>query len=149
MSTKKIKAKRAQPARSALFAAYRGTVYVAHAGARTIVLNYRSKCRELDQLLKQKKLKTALFITGWNPMSVSTPAKNAAFNKKLLKLLSKRYSNIYNGCGIGEVPTWAPEHSYMVLGVKKTDAFAIAKAFKQAAFGFYESGSYEIVDTGI
>ncbi|WP_207535732.1 DUF3293 domain-containing protein [Desertivirga arenae] len=90
---------------------------------------------DLDELLKAQNQTDYAYITAWNPFSqLQSPDKNQHFNELLANDL-KEYVT-YTGEGVGSDESWAPEESFLVIGISKDRATELAKKYGQNAIVF-------------
>jgi hypothetical protein len=121
--------------------AYKKTHYKTESG---ITLHVDSRAPELDELLSNSGLSTAIFITAWNPYS---KMKSAGENKELNEQL--RYDllsltpedNIIRGFGEDPTGEWPGEESFLALGISREAGIQLSKKHRQNAFVFHERGA--------
>lgn len=94
---------------------------------------------ELEDLLARRGARTWGFITAWNPMSKLLPepenhARNLALQDRL------RTYRLHEGEGRDPAGEWAPERSFLVLGIPYAEALEIGREFGQRAIVFGEAG---------
>ena len=121
----------------ALEAAYQGTTYVVRVGPVPLALRIGEHSAALDRLLATHGIRSAAYMTAWNPMSrAAGRAYNAAAARKLVCVLRRRGWRLIEGEGRGEDPDWPPERSLLVLGIDRGHAQRLAVDFRQNAFVF-------------
>jgi hypothetical protein len=121
--------------------AYKKTHYKTESG---ITLHVDSRAPELDELLSNSGLSTAIFITAWNPYS---KMKSAGENKELNEQL--RYDllsltpedNIIQGFGQDPTGEWPGEESFLIIGISREAGIQLSKKYRQNAFIFHEYDS--------
>jgi hypothetical protein len=126
----------------ALIDAYKGTTYRANAGAEWVELRIGIRSRDLLNLYERQGQDTnisrsAAFITAWNPFSEErTPSENAAANAALEADLRACGLLYFHGEGQGSDPQWAPEASFLALGLTKQAAIDLGRRYDQNAIVF-------------
>lgn len=97
-------------------------------------------------LLASMGVETAAFITAWNPQSDRlTDDENDARQQVLLSDIEQLRLNYLVGFGEGD--DWV-EYSYLVLGIEKDQATAMATRYEQYAYVWIgPSGVPELVTT--
>lgn len=89
----------------------------------------------LNELLKNNNCTSWAYVTAYNPFSKKlSDDENILLNKKLEFLLS--FFKIYKGRGCGFDDNWAPEESFLILGISKRDAIELGQKFEQNAIVF-------------
>lgn len=131
---------------SDLFNAYRQTCYVVDASGREIHLRIGQQDPEADALLKGRGVTDAAFITAWNPGSISlSPAENAQRQESLEKQIQSAGFRFMRGRGKGPDPSWTPEESVFIFGIRRELAVALSNQFGQFAFVWHEVGKASIL----
>ena len=123
---------------AALIKEYKASDFIFYPENGIDVIKVGKKNKYLDKILKKQKIKSAVFITAWNPFSKNlTPKQNKKNQDSLLRFLSnKKIQIIY---GQGRSPDLKCfEDSILALGVSKEDAIKFGKKFKQNAVVLYE-----------
>lgn len=88
----------------------------------------------LDRLLETYKATEWVFVTASNPGSRLLPEReNAKRNAVLVKTFEEAGLRFLGGVGVPDKTGWKPEQSYLVLGVSKSDAMAMASRWDQCA----------------
>lgn len=102
----------------------------------------------LDALLGERGVRTWGFITAVNPQSrLLTDAQNQRRQALLRAELDRLGLAFFEGEGIGDDGTHPAEPSYLVLGISRDQAIALARQFDQAAIVFGEiDGPAGLVD---
>jgi hypothetical protein len=119
--------------------AYRDADYVV-LGEDELVLRIGEPSARLDALLDSLGAPCAAFVTAANPRSEPhTKAQNAVLNLALLKLVDAAGYPRYDGEGRSPDGSWR-EPSFLVAGIFRENAEALARLFSQNAFVFIERG---------
>ena len=122
-----------------LLAAYRGTDYVV-LGEPELVLRIGELSPELDELLDAEGAASAAFITAANPRGERRePWYNEVANAALVKTQSEAGFRCFEGEGRAPDRKWV-ERSVLVVGIPRTDAVIVGRAFEQNAIVFAERG---------
>ena len=104
-----------------------------------IMLDKRSL--ELDRVLTLHRVESWAYITAHNPKSqLLKPEDNTLRNRRLLSRIRGSGHPVFEGRGIGSDPDWLPEHSYLILGIPRTDAILLGAEFGQNAIVVGRSG---------
>ena len=114
-----------------LLAAYLATRYhVRHGGGLDFYIERRSA--DLLALHAAERVAGSAFITAWNPESEGTPLEeNEARNAALRGDIEALGLRVLPAEGIG--PTGWREESYLVPGITRDDAVALARKYRQNA----------------
>jgi hypothetical protein len=114
-----------------LLAAYLATRYhVRHGGGFDFYIERRSA--DLLALHAEQRVDGSAFITAWNPESEGTPREeNEARNARLLRDIEALGLRALPAEGIG--PTGWREESFLVPGISRDDAVALARKYRQNA----------------
>ena len=124
--------------RSCLIEKYEKSCYIAYIDNHKLIIHAGKQNVNLDTLLLEHQMKTACFITAWNPFSKVRPHyKNSCLNFLLfceLKLLSRP---IFHGVGISIDEDYL-EKSFLVLGLSKVECTKLGEKYQQNAFIFHE-----------
>lgn len=118
--------------------AYKKTKYTAENG---ITLLIDAQSYELDKLLKTSGLKSAIYITAWNPFSkMKSSDQNNKMNKLLKSDLMMMVSeeNIIDGFGEDPSGEWPGEKSFLALGILKEQGINLSEKYGQNAFVYHE-----------
>ena len=120
---------------AALWSAYRRTRYVAHVrGAGEVMLRIGEPAPGLDAVLAELGLAEWCFVTAWNPYSQPlAPGANADRNAALRTELDSAGLAYHAGEGRGDDPGWAPEASFLVLGLGRDAARDLGRRHGQNA----------------
>lgn len=133
----------------ALADAYRATDYHVDA-APPVVLRIGRREAAADRLLAAHGVATAAFLTAWNPASRTTPpAENDAAQARLRADLAAGGYATLPGRGLGRDGLWPPEESVLALGIDRSTAIRLARAYGQNAFVWLaRQAAPELVWTG-
>lgn len=124
-----------------LLAEYARTRYVIDVEPEPLALWIGETNPAVDQLLEQHKVQQGAFITAWNPLSEPLPAEeNAARTAELERLIRAQGFEYLTGRGIGPDPTWVPEESFFILGIRLADAETLARKLRQFAYLWHQLG---------
>jgi hypothetical protein len=118
-----------------LINAYKQTTYT----VPCLKINIRigEKCPLLDQLLQKLERRSWCFVTASNPQSnLLSDNENKKRYQSLKESLKKAGYLYYEGTGIGDDGRWPAEESFLVIGIKRTEALKIAKEWEQNAIVF-------------
>lgn len=119
--------------------AYRDADYVVFAD-RTIVLRIGEPSAVLDELIRAEGATSAAFITAANPRGEKrSDEENGVANAALQSFVSAAGYPHFWGEGRDPFGGWA-EPSFLVIGIYRANAEALAQLFEQAAFVFCEQG---------
>jgi hypothetical protein len=84
---------------------------------------------------------SGVFITAWNPRSVPTSdATNATAHERLAADLAAAGVATLPQMGVGDDPSWAPEHGLLALDLAEDDAIRIGATYGQNAVVVVEAG---------
>jgi len=90
--------------------------------------------QELKSLYRAYNVKSAAFITAWNPMSEVTPVRENEINQHHLReRLDLVSSAVLPGMGVGITGNWPGEPSFLSLGVSKRITKEVGNEFSQNA----------------
>jgi hypothetical protein len=120
--------------------AYRKADYVVF-GEPPLVLRIGEPNRRLDGMLDAAQRGTAAFLTACNPRGERCgDAENQAAQVRLERTLEERPYGCYPGEGRDPAGRWASEPSLLVVGIPRSEAEALGRAFEQNALVFIERG---------
>ncbi len=125
-----------------LIVAYRGTAYRAKAGNDLVDLRIGTRSNVLLDLYDWQTSnasapRSATFITGWNPFSEDCcDQENAAANAALEGVLKTRGHPYFHGEGHGSDQIWAPEASFLAIGLTRQAAIDLGRRYDQNAIVF-------------
>jgi hypothetical protein len=123
-----------------LIAAYEQALYVVF-GKPELVLRIGEHNPDLDELLEAEGAATAAYVTAANPRGAARSAwQNEIANAALVELQTKAGRRCFEGEGRDPEKRWTPERSALVIGISRTDAQALGRAFEQIAIVFVEKG---------
>ena len=118
----------------AITAAYIDANYIVYDDGRTVVLRIDEKSSYVQQLFERLGIKTAAFITAWNPYSqIATNEENEAANEKLLTELSALCTMVMCGVGQSRTGDWPAEVSFFACGIPRPDAERLGVVYRQNA----------------
>ena len=115
-------------------AVYRATSYGVDDGPHRLAIRVGERCAALDALLAAHGAEEWAYLTAWNPGGRPAPAAaNAAAQARLAAALAATGRPLLRGAGAGPDPGWTPEPSFLVLGLPRAEALALAARFGQEA----------------
>ena len=120
-----------------LLAAYRATEYRVYPSddQAGFTLCIGVKQSDLLSLMKRFSVKSAAYITAWNPLGKRlSDAENQSRHVALQKVLKERSLPHWPGIGQGTVGNWPGEESFLILGLDLAVAKRLASDFEQNAF---------------
>ena len=121
-----------------LIAAYKNTLFQANVSDEVITLRVGQKCSELQEVFEQHDVKTACYITAYNPFGrLLTKQGNEARNARLLRELAALYP-VFEGVGVDPAGEWEGEASFLALGVSEDVSLALADVWEQNAVVFVD-----------
>lgn len=116
-----------------LLKAYLETDFIVYEPYMIIKVGKSNKA--LDELLMKNNCHSWAYITAWNPYSeITHPSVNHQQNIELRSDVTG--FAVYEGEGVGTDPNWAPEKSFLILGIDRDDAILLGKKYKQNAIVF-------------
>ena len=125
----------------ALWAAYRRTVFEARTPLGLIEIRVDQRHEDLDRLLERTGHESWCLITAWNPGSRPLSLEeNRRRNALLRDQIVREGRPFHEGIGRGEDPKWAPEESFLVLGVARDEAIELGRSWGQIAVVWGERG---------
>lgn len=96
----------------------------------------------LDDVLRSHGVTSASFITAWNPFSKELELKDNRLRNQALVTRAKALGVVLvEGFGAWPDNPDKGEESYLLAGVSRDDAIALAKEFEQNAIVFVELGN--------
>ncbi|RIL06197.1 MAG: hypothetical protein DCC71_07785 [Proteobacteria bacterium] len=114
--------------------AYRTTRYEVADGAVAFTIRIDERSAALDALLEAKGLDAWAYVTAHNPHGELRDAdSNAAANAALERELAASGRPYFRGRGAGTSDAWPPEASFLVLGIARDEAVALARRWGQVA----------------
>ena len=127
------------PLSDELLRAYRDADYVVF-GDRRLVLRVGEPNAELDKLLSAEGKASAAFITAANPRGEKrSDVENGVANAALQSYVAAAGYAHYWGEGRDPFGSWS-EPSFLVIGISRENAAALAQLFEQNAIVFCERG---------
>lgn len=126
---------RAVKENEALEAAYRATRYE----VGKLALRVGEPHPWLDHILDNRGLDHYAYLTAWNPRSRPTPREA---NERAMRALAAALDGwqYLRGVAVPDDDSWAPEPSYLVMGIGEADALDLARRFEQNAILVGERG---------
>lgn len=124
----------------ALLAAFHRTAYRVDDGPHRFVIRIGEPAPRVDALLEDHQFASAAYLTAANPLAKPlAAAENAHRNAALRHHAEATGARVLVGEGCAEDGTWA-EPSFLVLGLSRAQADALADRFEQAAYVLLEHG---------
>lgn len=124
----------------ALLDAFRRTLYRVDDGPHRFIIRIGEPAPQVDALLAAHGLTSAAFLTAANPLAKPLDAaQNARRNAELRRRAEAAGARALTGEGRAEDGAWA-EPSFLVLGLSRAQADALADRFEQAAYVLLEHG---------
>lgn len=121
-----------------LMQAYKNALYVARLPHATIELRVGEPCPLLADWLVAQGVKTAAFLTAFNPRSeVLSLQENESRHAQLLAAIAQLGLPACDGYGTDEGGDWPREISALVTGITLAQAMLLAEKFAQNAFLFF------------
>ncbi|MGQ0652999.1 MAG: DUF3293 domain-containing protein [Betaproteobacteria bacterium] len=106
-----------------------------------LVLRIGEPGERLERLMEFMHVRTAAFVTAWNPGSRRRPgAENAAAAEALEGLVDAAGYPRYRAEGRDPERSHPPEPSLLILGIYRENAEALGRLFGQNAIVFVEQG---------
>jgi hypothetical protein len=91
------------------------------------------------QLFKNNNVSTAAILTAWNPRSeVIDFQQNKLRNNDLYNLIEEHNYLCFEALGKGKDLMWPAEEGYIIFGLNKEEAEAIAVKYEQNAYVWLE-----------
>ncbi len=124
----------APPISPELIEAYGNTHYVVLT-TPPFTLRVGQPCPELLALYERHRIRSAAFLTAWNPYSQLLPAQDNALRNGDLSAELKR-QRLTTLLAVGRDPSgkWAGEDSFLVLGIAPEIAKTLGNQFAQNGF---------------
>lgn len=118
-----------------LVRSYRDAQYVIHGDFGGITLKVDESSPKLCELMKMYEVKSAAFLTAFNPFSVLlSPEENTKNHNALIADISSLKLKQISGEGGDPSGDWSKELSILVLGISLQDAECLADRYRQNAF---------------
>lgn len=118
-----------------LVRSYRDAQYVIHGDFGDTTLKVDECSPKLCELMKIHDVKSAAFLTAFNPYSVLlSPEKNTKNHNALIADISSLKLKQISGEGGDPSEDWPKELSILVLGITLQDAECLADRYRQNAF---------------
>ena len=122
------------PIDPALWEAYEKTHFIVQSTPE-FVLKIGQYSEELKQLFIHRSLRTAAFITAYNPFSQQlSEDENLERQEKLVKEIQSRGLNMLRGLGQDPDQKWEGEPSLLILDIAFEAAKKLARTYEQNAF---------------
>jgi hypothetical protein len=119
---------------SALLAAYVAAHYRVIGAPTPFVFRVGHRSAELAALHLANGVNCSAFITAWNPSSQARSEKvNHASQQRLESELTAMGLTLVSGVGEDPSGVWPAEPSLLVLGISRSDAERVGRAFDQLA----------------
>lgn len=133
-----------------LLEAYSNTHYTSVLG---ITLHVGQSNPMLKDLLNERSLETAAYITAWNPLSVECSLEdNEQRNQQLLRdiLTVVPKTQVFTGFGKDPSGKWLGEESFLILGIGLESSEQLAEKYGQNAFVHYTiDGVAQLIATSL
>jgi uncharacterized protein DUF3293 len=128
------------PLSSELLTAYEDADYAVFTRPE-LVLRIGEPSPRLDALLEEAGAETAAYLSAANPRGERRPeAENKASHAVLKELIAASGYPYFPGEGRDPEGRWAPEPSFLVLGIYRDNAKLMGRLFGQNAIVFVEKG---------
>lgn len=119
---------------SDLLAAYRNTDFIIQAPDGELTMRCEHDNAAIDDLLVRLGKGNSAFITAHNPGSVKLKSsENAQRHQQLLHEVKRIGRPHFPGRGVARDSNWDPEESVFIVGIPKTEAQELGRAFGQIA----------------
>ena len=126
---------------SDLLAAYRSTDFIIQAPDGELTMRCEHDNDAIDDLLARLGKRNSAFITAHNPGSVKLrSSENAQRHQELLHEVKRIGYLHFPGRGVGKDSNWDPEDSVFIVGIPKSEAQELGRAFGQIAIVVKELG---------
>lgn len=117
-----------------LIDAYRAADYHVEAGPAPFRFRIQQYSPHLVELLALARLRSACFVTAYNPFSQPhDETSNRAAHERLRGRLASLTAHLYDAAGIDTSGGWPAEPGYLAVGVSLTEAKAVGREFRQNA----------------
>src|SRR6186713_2327069 len=115
---------------------YLASSYRIDAAGHELILHVGVRSEDLAELHRTRGVQSSAFITAWNPGSQPLDeAVNRQRNDALARDAAAGGFGILRGRGHSPDRDWC-EESYLVLGIDRSEALALARRYGQVAFLF-------------
>ena len=95
----------------------------------------------IENLLRDYKTETAIFLTAANPYSkILSEDKNKDNNHALEEWIKENQLTYFKGQGEDPLGVWAPEESFLLLGLNIQEGTALGRYWQQNAVVWLERG---------
>jgi hypothetical protein len=117
-----------------LAAAYEKTFFESDTPIGHIVLKIGEPNASLRRLYDQLGVRSAAYVTAWNPGSCPrSAAENNRAHEQLLQVITTGGYSFFLGQGRDPTGHWPPEDSVLVLGMQEEVARSLGQRFGQVA----------------
>ena len=117
-----------------LIDAYHQTEYRVLLGEKSFNLTIGQYCQALKGLFDDEGVRSATFITAWNPRSQLCDENQNKQRQRTLKAeLCRKGFRVIPGFGEDPSGKWPGEESIFVLGIDKSSAIAVGYQYEQNA----------------
>jgi hypothetical protein len=117
-----------------LLAAYAAAHYKVSGAPTPFVLRIGHRSAELASVHLANGVRCSAFLTGWNPHSVPQPENiNRVAQERLQRALVAMGFTLLDGFGEDPSGAWPGEPSVLVLGISRSEAERVGRAFSQLA----------------
>ena len=118
---------------SALMEIYRQSVYEARTSGGNVALRIGKKSPALERLCRSHGMRSALYITAWNPGGLPrVRAANVRINCELERDLQRLSEHVWYGAGRSRDGSWE-EESFLALGISLRDSRRLGRKYRQVA----------------
>jgi hypothetical protein len=115
---------------------YLASSYRIEAPGGQLILHVGVRSEDLAALQRMRGVASSTFITAWNPGSEALDeAENRRRNEALAREASAAGFDLLRASGHSPDRDWC-EESYLILGITRGDALALARKYGQVAFLF-------------
>jgi len=115
-------------------AAYRATRFEVRDGDVAFTIRIGERCAPLDALLDRHGATSWAYVTAYNPGGQARgDEENVAANAAFERELAASQRPYFRGAGVGADGRWAPEPSFLILGVERAEAVEIGRRWAQEA----------------
>jgi hypothetical protein len=132
----------AETPRPDLRQAFEATHYRVSDDPHDFVIRIGQPSKQVQALLWDYSLPSAIFITAYNPQSQRrSPAENLAAQARLRQRLEDLHvTAVLEGAGMDPTGAWPAEPSFLALGLSLDEGIQLSKEFGQKAFVYVGAG---------